>query len=318
MKITIVSPPSRGVATGNRCTAQQWAAMLEDLGEIVAVCESWTAEDDCDVLVALHAVKSHESIARFRSARPEGKLVVALTGTDIYPSPSEEALDSMKLADRLVFLQDKALECVPEEFHGKSQVIVQSSKKSGDPEVLRTTDPFDVCVAGHLRDVKDPMRAAEASRLLPKESKIRILQVGAILDEKYQELVDRELKENPRYQWLGELGSDELKQLMARCQIIVVSSHAEGGARVAGESIVEGTPVIGTRIDGLVGLLGDDYPGFFEVGYTEGLAELLSRSEQDPEFLHDLREHALRIAETFDPEREREAWGTLLGNLQSS
>jgi len=35
-----------------------------------------------------------------------------------------------------------------------------------------------VSVIGHLRDVKDPLRAAEASHLLPASSRVCIEQVG--------------------------------------------------------------------------------------------------------------------------------------------
>jgi hypothetical protein len=58
---------------------------------------------------------------------------------------------------------------LPEHIRERAHVIYQS--------VARTTrrarpsrDHFDVCVAGHLRQVKDPFRAAAASRLLPESS----------------------------------------------------------------------------------------------------------------------------------------------------
>src|SRR3546814_3787136 len=37
---------------------------------------------------------------------------------------------------------------------------------------------FQVCVAGHLRDEKDPLRAAFAARLAPPESRLRVVQLG--------------------------------------------------------------------------------------------------------------------------------------------
>ena len=56
---------------------------------------------------------------------------------------------------------------------------------------------------------------------------------------------------------------------------MVISSLSEGGANVISEAAVAGVPVLASRIDGNVGLLGADYPGYFPVGDTEALARLL-------------------------------------------
>lgn len=316
MKITIVTPQVGQVATGNRGTAAQWAEIFRRLGHEVSVEGLDTFHDgSCDVLVVLNSEVGVELVASFREEHPEKKIVVALTGTDIYPEPGAAAVSAMEMADRLVVLQEKAMSQVPAGSREKVHVIVQSAVRSTNRFLEKGTDPFDVCVAGHLRDVKDPMRTAEAARLLPETSRIRVLHCGAILDEKYRELVDREQRENPRYAHLGEVGADELRELMARAQLVVVSSLSEGGARVIGESVVEGTPVLGTDVDGVTGLLGDEYPGFFAPKDTAKLAELLERTESDPEFRDRLRRHVDRLRERFAPESEEQAWQALLDNL---
>ena len=75
-----------------------------------------------------------------------------------------------------------------------------------------------------------------------------------------------------------------MADLIASSRLMVMSSLFEGGARVVGEAMVHGTPVISSRIDGVVGLLGDDYPGYFLPGDTAELAALLNRFETDPGF----------------------------------
>ena len=71
-----------------------------------------------------------------------------------------------------------------------------------------------------------------------------------------------------------------------------------------GEAVVAGVPVISTRIDGVVGLVGDDYPGLFPVGDAAALAELLWRAESDASFMDELQQRCRSLAAQFAPERE--------------
>jgi len=312
IRIGLVVPESAVSRTGNRCTTWQWAKLLESLGHDVVITEDATdTESDC--LIALHAARSHEAVVQFRDKRPEGGLIVALTGSDIYPEPDETVRESIALADRLVVLQRKAFEQIPEPDREKARVIIQSAERIGrsTPDDSR----LDVCVVGHLRDVKDPMRAAEASRLLPADSRIRILHAGGLHEPKYRDRVEKEMRENAHYEWLGELDEQAVADLIASSRLMVMSSLFEGGARVVGEAIVHGTPVLSSRIDGVVGLLGDDYPGYFSAGDTAELAALLNRFETEPDFSNTLNRLAEIDAPQFSPERERAAWKDLIDEL---
>ncbi len=93
------------------------------------------------------------------------------------------------------------------------------------------------------------------------------------------------------------------------------SSRLEGGANVISEAIIAGTPLIASRIAGNVGLLGEDYPGYFEVGDTQGLARLLERAGSDAGFLPELKEYCARLAHLFSTEREEMAWAELIDEL---
>jgi glycosyltransferase involved in cell wall biosynthesis len=86
---------------------------------------------------------------------------------------------------------------------------------------------------------------------------------------------------------------------------------------VISEAIVAGTPVIASRIEGNVGLLGEDYPGYFDVGGTRELARLLLRAETDASFLAELKERSQEKATLFDPANERNAWSSLLREVNS-
>jgi glycosyltransferase involved in cell wall biosynthesis len=167
-------------------------------------------------------------------------------------------------------------------------------------------------VIGHLRDVKDPFRAAKAARLLPAASRIRVVHLGAAETPRWAATARAEMKRNPRYLWRGDRPRGEVRRLLGRARAMVLSSRSEGGANVISEAAAAGLPVLASRIDGSVGLLGRDYPGYFPVGDTAALARLLHRLESNPDFLARLRRAIARRALLFRPAREKAAWQALI------
>jgi len=124
-----------------------------------------------------------------------------------------------------------------------------------------------------------------------------------------------EMKRNPRYLWRGDRPRGEVRRLLGRARAMVLSSLSEGGANVISEAVAAGLPVLASRIDGSVGLLGRDYPGYFPVGDTAALARLLHRLETDPDFRARLRCATARRALLFRPAREKAAWQALIREI---
>lgn len=89
----------------------------------------------------------------------------------------------------------------------------------------------------------------------------------------------------------------------------------EGSCNAMCESLMLGVPVIASRISGLMGTLGEDYPGYFPVQDTQSLADQLRRAETDVSFYAELRSRAAEAARLLTPEREQQAWADLLGEL---
>lgn len=315
MKIALVTPAPAQVHTGNRTTANRWAALLTELGNQVTVQKSWDGEE-CDLLIALHARRSFPTIQHFRQKRPLVPLVVALTGTDLYEKleNSAEALCSLELASKIVVLQSLGIEVVPQSFRPKVRVIYQSFEPpSSAPR--REESCFQVCILAHLRTVKDPLRAAHAVRELPASSRIQVKHAGAVLDPGFARQVEEEQRANPRYHWLGPLAHEAAIDLLARSHVLALTSHLEGGANVVSEAIAVGTPVISSLIPGSVGILGADYPGYFAVGDTAALREQLMRAESDEAFYRDLQQWLAKLQPLVNVARERESWASLLKEL---
>lgn len=303
MKILLHSPISTVRRNGNRQTSSDWAKILREAGHDVLSIGHYEGET-ADLLIAIHAVKSRDAVVGYREHNPSGKVILALSGTDIYPEPTADALDTMERSDVLISLQRKAIEKVPDHLRDREVVVIQSAESRITKPDL-SNNPFSGCVVGHLRDVKDPLLAARASRLLPPDSSMQIHHAGGILENRYASLVAAEEKQNPRYVWLGELSEEDTAKLIAGSRILILTSLSEGGARVVGEALVHGTPVLSTRIDGVVGLLGEDYPGFFPLGDADALAELIYRCESDPEFYEQLCSAARQHAGQFSPDKEK-------------
>ncbi len=314
MRILIVTPAVRGSRKGNRVTALRWAGHLRSLGHRVALAEEWNGEP-CDLLVALHATKSHPSVERYRARRPDAPLVVGLAGTDLYqdlPS-SAEARRSLDLATRLTVLQPLGIEALPAHVRYKARAILQSARPARP-----ATPPhgiFQVCLLAHIREVKDPFLGAQAVRLLAPGSRVQLVHLGAALDPGAEARATGEMAENPRYFWLGEQPRRRALETLAGSRLLVVTSRLEGGSNAVSEAIASGVPVLSTRIAGSMGVLGAEYPGYFPVGDALALAVLLARAEEDDRFLAALRGAVERVRPLVEPRREREAWRALLGEL---
>jgi len=317
----MITPAPPGTQHGNRVTALRWTRILRELGHRVTLAQSYQGEP-VDLLVALHAKRSYPAIRSFNRHYPDRPLIVALTGTDVYRDllKSRHAQTSLELATRLVVLQPKALDEIHPRLCGKASVIFQSVRPASGKLSQHPGEAdgrsFDVCVIGHLRPVKDPFRAALAARLLPPQSRIRILHFGAALSPQMARFARAETDRNTRYHWRGEQPRWRLQQVLARSALCVLSSKLEGGANVLSEAVVNRVPVLASRIPGSVGILGEDYPGYFRVGNTEELAQLLERAENDSAFLRLLRSGCARCRPLFQPAREKAAWRNLLNELR--
>jgi len=316
LEIQLACPAPAGSTQGNRVTALRWARLLRELGHRVRIAQE--LEGEPDLLVALHARRSARAASAFKKRWPDKPLVVALTGTDLYkdlPAGSRIAHRSLELADRLIVLHERAKQDLPRELRRKTRVLHQSVVL---PKNLPRPKPgsFDVCVLSHLRSVKDPLRAALASRRLSAESRLRIRHLGRPLEKRLTQRAHAEMERNPRYRWLGERPHAAALRVLASCKLLVVSSKMEGGANVIGEAARLGVGILASDVPGNRGLLGGRHPGYFEYGDTAALTRLFARAETEPAFLARLRAASKQLAPRFSVANENRGWRELCSELR--
>lgn len=253
----------------------------------------------------------------FRRACPARPIAVVLTGTDVYGSmgTNARARAALGAADRIVALQRYMQDRLPAAWRRKCVVIRQSVAPVGYGW-SRPIGRLEVCVPGHLRDVKDPLRAALAVRGWTSDVPVRVTQIGAALTATMSRRAEAEAARNPRYRYFGELSRGQVLRRMARSSVMVLSSRIEGSPNVLCEAVMLGVPIIASRIDASVDLLGRDHPGLFRPGDTKALRGLLERAGTDGRFLKRLARRSRAARELVRPAREKSDWARLLHKLR--
>ena len=316
--VLIVTPAAANANNGNWQTAWRWAGFLKSEFD-VTIAQKWQGEPH-DVLLALHARRSANDIAAWAAAQGVTTcapgLCVVLTGTDLYRDIEVDASaqQSLELARALVVLQEKGPQHLPAAHRNKAEVIFQSTTTRA--KLDKTNRHLRVAMVGHLRDEKLPQTLFSAARLISPDSGILIDHIGDPLDAKLAIQARATAAACPHYRWLGGLGHEATRRHIQRAHVLVHASKMEGGAHVVMEAACSGTPVVASYVDGNVGMLGEKYPGYFEVGNATALAGLLTRLRREqshangfaPTSLYRKLEHLCeRRAALFAPIKEKSA-----------
>ena len=316
--VAIVTPALAAANNGNWQTARRWARMLS-ASYRTQILARWTGQS-ADLLIALHARRSAESIAAWSAQLVKAPLAVVLTGTDLYRDIAVDATAqaSLRLADRLVVLQELGPRMLPETLRAKVQVVFQST---GARRTLpKTRRHLRALMVGHLRSEKSPETFFKAARILAERDDILLDHIGAPLDEALAETARATAADCPRYRWLGALTHAQTLKRIQRAHVLVHASRMEGGAHVVLEAVRSGTPVLASRIDGNVGMLGGDYAGYFRWGNAAQLAAFLVQCREsgampDGGLMTRLAAQCEARAPLFTPERESAALNALVRDM---
>ena len=324
-RVLILSPAAAAANNGNWHTAWRWSQMLRPAFD-VSIAQAWSS-DPFDVMLALHARRSADSIGRWAQANFHGKgaphnapgLGVVLTGTDLYRDilTDVQAQASLRYASQLVVLQECGVHALPVELRPKARVISQST--AAQEAMVKPTDALRVVMVGHLRNEKSPQTLMEVVHILKGHADIVIEHIGDALEPDLGAQARACMADCPQYRWLGGMAHADTLQKIAQAHVLVHTSRMEGGAHVILEAVCTGTPVLASHIPGNVGMLGADYGGYFALGDAQGLADLLLRCRSELGQTHgyyaQLSQQCALRAPLFSPATEQAAVRALVQDL---
>jgi putative glycosyltransferase (TIGR04348 family) len=319
-QVVIVTPALANANNGNWQTARRWASFLAPSTPVRLV-KDWPdahAADDT-VMIALHARRSAASINAWARLRGSETLAVVLTGTDLYRDIESDASAqrSLQLAGQLVVLQALGKLALPVDVQAKSRVIFQST--TSRQSVPKSVRHLRAVMVGHLREEKSPTTLYAAARLLGEAEGIRIDHIGDALDPALGKAARATMAACPHYRWLGPQAHEATRRRIQRAHVLIHCSRMEGGAHVVMEAVASGTPVLASTIDGNIGMLGNDYRGYFPWNDAEALVALLRECRrnlaQNENFLAQLTRQCAERAVLFQPATERNAVRQLVVDL---
>lgn len=325
MKIAIFSAATRETRSGNWVTASRWAGLLREAGHRAEILHEIDEIDHCeaDVLIGLHARRSGLAVIRFRKLFPQGHAIVALAGTDLYGdlSPtrkrhSRTAVKALDACHQIILLQPLMAKRLKPSWNAKSSVVMMDVIPDIRSLKRKLNQPMLACVVGHLRHEKDPFRAAMAVRKLPRGVEVKVIHAGIALSASFQNRAESEGQRNANWNWLGSISHREVARLMRRCDLLINTSRSEGAPNVLFEALSVRLPVIASRIDGHVGVLGKEYSGYFKVGDTLGLQKLLVRCATNQAFYSGLSTSIENLAKKYKPGNECKALLKAIANCR--
>lgn len=337
VKVDIVSPYPLDSTRGNTISALRIASLLEETGLEVStsVVSEYQPQDslkaDQPLLIALHARKSHPAIEKYLARHPKGNLILLLTGSDIHFDLSQEGshrdlcLANMERANKIILCQKgslKEIEKLPKDLQIKTEVIGKSvapeffaAARQDRPSI---TSPLRIAIFAHLRKVKRPDLAVEALLLLSQEIDLHIDHYGEAPQENetnWKQWAKSEDANNPRWTWKGSVPRLMLPKLFQHYHLSLNTSDIEGGANAIAESAAAALPVLASNIDANIGMLGSSYPGYFEAGNAQSLADTLLELHQNRENLLSLQRQIHLIGKDFLPEKEKQSWVNLINSI---
>jgi glycosyltransferase involved in cell wall biosynthesis len=146
---------------------------------------------------------------------------------------------------------------------------------------------------------------------------VQVIHIGRALSEEMAQTARQFEHRLPRYHWLGDAPHQAVLEHFACADLLVISSLMEGGANVICEALAAGVPVIASDVPGNIGMLGEDYPGYYPVGDGRRLAQLIARAEDDAEFYAELARQCQGRYVMMTPQREASSIRQLVAEFEA-
>lgn len=251
-------------------------------------------------------------------------IILTTTGTDIncdlYGYYRNVVISALELSRKIVIFNDDfrlPLEQVSPIWSSKLVTIPQGIFLETGPKPTRQEFGLEEgdCVfllPSGLRPIKNIELAIDALQILHQaDPRIRLLIIGAVLDEHYAAwILDRiQGRDWPRY--VGEVVHQDMLGLLDLGDVVLNTSHSEGQPQAALEAMSLGKPCILTAVPGNLNIIQEGQEGYYVRDKNE-LARAAQNLLDDPVLRHQMGQNArLLVEQKFSLNQELEAYRKL-------
>lgn len=180
---------------------------------------------------------------------------------------------------------------------------------------LNETDLVFLLPSG-LRPVKNLELAIDALEKLQAEfSNLKLLILGAILDNEYSNALQRRIKSLPWVVYPGEFPHEQMYSLLSLGDVVINTSHSEGQPQAALEAMSLGKPCLLTAVPGNLNIIVNGREGY----YVHNQAELATAARNliiNRELRIQMGDNARRLVEEkYSLNKELDAYELLYQEL---
>jgi L-malate glycosyltransferase len=257
-------------------------------------------------------------------------LVLTTTGTDIHydlTGPDQDLVrETLQAVQKIVVfnevfrrdLQSRFPELGDKLVTIPQGVFLETGTRKSRAEMGLKMDEVVILLPSGLRPVKNIDLAIDAlSWLQPDYPQIRLLIIGAMIDEVYSRAILERIRELAWITYVGEIPHEEMGALMALGDIVLNTSHSEGQPQAALEAMSLGKPCILTAVSGNLNLIESGQEGF----YVRNMQELAAATKillDNRTLRKEMGQKARYLVETrFSLEQEIDAFSHLYQQILS-
>jgi len=184
------------------------------------------------------------------------------------------------------------------------EVFLAAGEEAAQDDRKDRKDSLEIVYVGVLIPRKGVHVLLEAFAHIAAEfPEARLSIIGKAENPKYAQSLRAQVEAlglNGRVEFLDAMPQAELAKRVARAMVLVVPSFSEGLGRVVFEAMACGTPVIGSRVDGIPEMIQDGETGFLvPPGDVDALADRLKWVLSHPEEAKEMGRKARAFAREF-------------------
>lgn len=238
---------------------------------------------------------------------------------DGLPRPAQALVRRLLVADRVIVLNDEVREGYARRLDVPAERMVMMTNPVEWPAAVPERDaqgPVVAAFLGALREKKGVFDLVRAVALLPAEQRERLHVVAAGHEDPAPlRTAIREAGVGDTVEVSGYLGTDERDALLARAQILLLPSHAEGLPMSVLEAMAWGLAPVVTPVGGIPALVRDGDTGVIvPVADPEALATALGKLLVDDTSRHAIGARAREDVRGY----AADAWAARLADLWRS